>query len=417
VSIKNKIVAISIAILFIAMGVNTVVTTRYFSNEYLSSRKSEVIVIAETLKSQLDRLLKLHIPLNQLIGFEVMCREAVTKHQAISYAMVVDLEGEILFHNDSSYHNQHLTNDVVLTTIKKGIENIIETTESGEEYYDFFTPVYGSRNEVIAFIRTGFPVNHIRAKTWKLIGYSVAITFLSFVIGCLLLIGLLYHWVSKPVANFIGAIEQIRQKSSIDESQHVDISSQDEIGQLSLAFNQMMDELRRTTVSKEYVDYILENMLNSLIITDENYKVQTVNQETLSLLGYNSEELIGKTIGEVLEIPLEEAMRLSGSDFSVKAIESNYIAKEGKLTPVLFSSSILRDKNDEVQGYICVAQDITEIKVLRGFIPICASCKQIRDDKGYWSQVEKYISEHSKAQFSHSICPDCATKLYPEFVG
>ncbi|MFT5702405.1 MAG: PAS domain S-box-containing protein [Desulforhopalus sp.] len=416
-SIKNKIVAISIAILFIAMGVNTVVTTRYFSNEYLSSRKSEVIVIAETLKSQLDRLLKLHIPLNQLIGFEVMCREAVTKHQAISYAMVVDLEGEILFHNDSSYHNQHLTNDVVLTTIKKGIENIIETTESGEEYYDFFTPVYGSRNEVIAFIRTGFPVNHIRAKTWKLIGYSVAITFLSFVIGCLLLIGLLYHWVSKPVANFIGAIEQIRQKSSIDESQHVDISSQDEIGQLSLAFNQMMDELRRTTVSKEYVDYILENMLNSLIITDENYKVQTVNQETLSLLGYNSEELIGKTIGEVLEIPLEEAMRLSGSDFSVKAIESNYIAKEGKLTPVLFSSSILRDKNDEVQGYICVAQDITEIKVLRGFIPICASCKQIRDDKGYWSQVEKYISEHSKAQFSHSICPDCATKLYPEFVG
>jgi PAS domain S-box-containing protein len=177
----------------------------------------------------------------------------------------------------------------------------------------------------------------------------------------------------------------------------------------------MIDELRLTTVSKEYVDYILENMLNCLIITNKDYEVQTVNQETLSLLGYKREEIIGKNINEVLDTSLEEVYHLFGSD-SVKVIELNFIAKEGKLIPVLLSSNVLRYKNGEVQGYVCVAQNITEIKILRGFIPICASCKQIRDDKGYWSQVEKYISEHSKAQFSHSICPDCAAKLYPELM-
>lgn len=57
---------------------------------------------------------------------------------------------------------------------------------------------------------------------------------------------------------------------------------------------------------------------------------------------------------------------------------------------------------------------LSEIKQLRGIIPICASCKKIRDDKGYWHQVEKYISEHSEAMFSHSICPECRKKLYPE---
>ena len=57
---------------------------------------------------------------------------------------------------------------------------------------------------------------------------------------------------------------------------------------------------------------------------------------------------------------------------------------------------------------------IAEIKVLSGLLPICSSCKKIRDDKGYWTWIEKYIQEHSEAQFSHSICPDCAKKIYPK---
>lgn len=55
-----------------------------------------------------------------------------------------------------------------------------------------------------------------------------------------------------------------------------------------------------------------------------------------------------------------------------------------------------------------------EVNVLQGLLPICPSCKQIRDDKGYWKQIEEYITEHSDAQFSHSICPACIKKLYPK---
>ena len=57
---------------------------------------------------------------------------------------------------------------------------------------------------------------------------------------------------------------------------------------------------------------------------------------------------------------------------------------------------------------------LEEIQELSGLLPICASCKKIRDDKGYWNQIESYIMEHAKVQFSHGICPDCAEKLYPE---
>ncbi len=55
-----------------------------------------------------------------------------------------------------------------------------------------------------------------------------------------------------------------------------------------------------------------------------------------------------------------------------------------------------------------------EVKILRGFLPICASCKKIRDDEGFWRQIESYISEHSELKFTHSICPECAKKVYSE---
>ena len=60
---------------------------------------------------------------------------------------------------------------------------------------------------------------------------------------------------------------------------------------------------------------------------------------------------------------------------------------------------------------------LSDVKQLSGLLPICASCKNIRDDKGYWKQIEGYISDHSDAEFSHSICPECAIKLYPELKG
>ncbi len=57
---------------------------------------------------------------------------------------------------------------------------------------------------------------------------------------------------------------------------------------------------------------------------------------------------------------------------------------------------------------------LSEVKTLRGFLPICANCKSICDDKGYWTQIETYIHDHSEAKFSHGICPECAKKLYPD---
>ncbi len=64
-----------------------------------------------------------------------------------------------------------------------------------------------------------------------------------------------------------------------------------------------------------------------------------------------------------------------------------------------------------------LTDSIAQIRVLRGLLPICASCKKVRDDKGYWQQIEEYVRDHSEADFSHCICPECARRLYGEEAG
>ena len=58
-----------------------------------------------------------------------------------------------------------------------------------------------------------------------------------------------------------------------------------------------------------------------------------------------------------------------------------------------------------------------QVKTLRGLIPICMNCKKIRDDEGYWHQLEAYIRDHSEAEFSHGLCSECAQKMYPDYFG
>jgi len=77
----------------------------------------------------------------------------------------------------------------------------------------------------------------------------------------------------------------------------------------------------------------------------------------------------------------------------------------------------IQQQNREKDDLIAKLQEaLDNVKKLSGLIPICSNCKKIRNDEGYWKQIEGYISEHSEARFSHGICPECAKKIYTEFL-
>jgi len=106
-----------------------------------------------------------------------------------------------------------------------------------------------------------------------------------------------------------------------------------------------------------------------------------------------------------------KAFSLGGVDYITKPFKAEEVAaRVGTHLTLRLLQLQMEEKNAELQ------KALDEIKVLRGFIPICASCKKIRNDQGYWEQIESYITSHSEVKFSHGICQDCAAKLYPQLV-
>ena len=105
---------------------------------------------------------------------------------------------------------------------------------------------------------------------------------------------------------------------------------------------------------------------------------------------------------------------------SVKGGAQDYLIKNEISSALLFRSiqyAIERLKIvKERDQLIAELQDaMAQIKTLRGLVPICASCKNIRNDKGYWERIESYVAKHTDATFTHGICPECAKKLYPDY--
>ena len=136
-----------------------------------------------------------------------------------------------------------------------------------------------------------------------------------------------------------------------------------------------------------------------------------------------------KAVDRLRDVPVIMVTAMTDNDYLVSAFDTgamDYITKPVKKVDRLarVSSALklktemdrrkaqeeaLRKANAEL------SQALQEVKVLRGFIPICASCKKIRDDKGYWQQIETYIQDHSEALFSHGMCQECMKRFYPEF--
>lgn len=168
-------------------------------------------------------------------------------------------------------------------------------------------------------------------------------------------------------------------------------------------------------------------------------KLVDVNPSFLKHLKYERKDVIGKTPAELNLFPDTVAyqnaaweLRENGSIFSR---EIQVKTKEGNILNGLFSGEIL--ESDAGRFALTVMMDMTEqkeaearleetinelrnaldeIKTLKEMLPICSSCKKIRDDDGYWQHVERYISLHSEISFSHGLCPDCLHTLYPDFV-
>jgi len=186
---------------------------------------------------------------------------------------------------------------------------------------------------------------------------------------------------------------------------------------------------------------IVESSDDAIIGKDLEGAITSWNAGAERLYGYTAAEAIGRSIDlltpQEVSDDLPALLVRVGRGERVSHFETVRRARDGRLVPVSLSISPVRNADGTIVGASSIARDISErkqaeqererlvqelqtalvnVKTLRGLLPICATCKKIRDDKGYWNQIEFYIREHSSADFTHGICPECAQRFYGDLI-
>jgi PAS domain S-box-containing protein len=189
-------------------------------------------------------------------------------------------------------------------------------------------------------------------------------------------------------------------------------------------------------IEKGFSESLISSLPGIMYVFDKLGRFIRWNHNFEIVSGYTADQI--KTMGPLDFISIADTPRVRKAIQDVYAqgyvtIEAEFATIDGNNIPYLLTGykfdqqelellvgigidisqrlKVEKEKENLIQK---LQESLAQVKKLSGMLPICAACKNIRDDKGYWKRIEVYIQQHSEAEFSHSLCPDCIKKLYPE---
>jgi len=210
------------------------------------------------------------------------------------------------------------------------------------------------------------------------------------------------------------------------------------IAVMALALAATVSERRRTEQKLAQLAAIVESSNDAIIGKTLAGMILSWNQAAQKMFGYRSEEVLDQPITILVPPDLHneerEILEKLERGECIDHFETLRIRKDGTPIYVSLTVSPIKDDRDRVIGASSITRDVTErkraeeerkglvlelsvalerVKTLRGLLPICAACKKIRNDDGYWEQIEAYLKKHSDAEFTHGMCPECLDQFYP----
>ena len=180
---------------------------------------------------------------------------------------------------------------------------------------------------------------------------------------------------------------------------------------------------------RNFLSALLETTSALVMVFDPQGRILRLNRAMEELGGYSILDLVGQPFWEAFPVKEESAaVRVVLEKILASRHPQEYQGwlrtRQGRQRLVVWTMTCLNDTQGQPEYILVTGIDVTalqearaEAKVLSGLLPICASCKRIRDDRGYWNQIEEYIRSHSQAEFTHGLCPDCRKKLADQHHG
>lgn len=196
-----------------------------------------------------------------------------------------------------------------------------------------------------------------------------------------------------------------------------------------------MNTKRISRIAREWTA-TFDTIPDYIALIDSSYRILRVNRPMARLLSREPREVVGRRCYELVHGRSEPWHGCPHQP----AIDGNCCVSSEVFDPHLgvplrVTCAPFREESGALIGTVHVAHDISEqkraeeaqrkliarlqgalskVRLLSGMLPICCSCKKIRDDQGYWEQIEVYIRDHSEAEFTHGYCPECVARLYPK---
>ena len=379
--LRAKILLIAISVTLLSLGAVLTISSHLFGDAYLSALQSRSTAIAQGLKLQMDRILQLGIQIESLSGFDKQCKAVVESYQGIDFALVVSPTGAILF-SSAAHNGAGLADSNLLKAVQSKTEATVEYVQHGQAGYASVVPILSADDAHVGSVVIGLSASVLDEKQREMRIAVIGVGLLTLILGIIVLIVALSHFISRPLRALVGSIEQIRADTT-NLGRRVELDTPDELGTLARAFNGLMHALQDTTVSKSS----LEAAYGALQESEEKYRELVSNANAIILrldmdgnityfnefaerfFGFSSAEILGKPVLGTILPQFEAASGRNLSDMVVAVLadpakfadnENENITRDGRRVHVRWANRIIVNETKQPVGLLSIGQDITE---------------------------------------------------------
>ncbi len=432
-TLKTKILVIATAVIMVAIGAVIVTSAQQSARDYEEALQSRSVAIAKSLAIQLERILQLGLRIDDIVGFEEQCNEVVSSYSGIELAFVADKQGRVVFHSDSVSPSLA---DELLQAVVTGHEGVITQSTNRLTWHNATMPAMDQENIHVASVIVSFPAQLVSSKIARTLWMDLWVGALVLISGLAILYLSLTHFVTSPLSELLSTVVTLR-KAPLDLTRRASVETSDELGQLGTAFNQLMEELQNTTVSKaELEDAMLELQRLSAALAEQKEQVEVIlqsigdavisvdNRTTVRFLNRAAERLCDWTLKDAEGLPLQSVFNLydaanatplpdpfepafSKNKAISNPVEADLQRRDGTTIAVDYTASPMHNSDGQINGGVLTLRDVSKERGLAQRLSWEASHDALTglvNRREFSNRLEKAIMRSNKNHSQHVLC-------------
>ncbi|WP_156901895.1 EAL domain-containing protein [Azohydromonas australica] len=378
--LPQKILLIATVAILCTVAAVVATSAKLSARAYESALQSRSTAIAKSLSLQLQRLLALGIDPENLVGFEDQCREIVEAYPGTDHALVAAPDGRVLFH--STPGGAAVLAPALATAVQQAQERFVTHEGRGVTWHSIVMPVDAAQVGHVASVIVSFRAEQVSSQVKQMLWTSILTGLLVLLTGVLVLHVALAAFVTRPLARLMATVVTLRE-SPLDLTRRAPVASDDEVGRLGQAFNDLLERLHKSTVSrgaleqamtelrtlsdalyaqKERAEVTLRSIAEGVVTTDAQGSVGYLNPVAEMLTGWTAAEASGRALHEVVRLldTRTQAMVADPLDMAPQASELELLRRDGSALSIRHSVAQMHDRAGQAAGHVLTLRDVSE---------------------------------------------------------